>query len=358
MSKTTIASALAGLCALGLVLAPSAQAKYDPLGSGSLKLSLDKRFARFLHEDQVKLTGSEGATRKAGAILLGIDAGHMDPTLGKGQANAAGTLVFSNQRKKVPLREIRVKAKPTPLIAKVGGSQLKVAAAKKTSAGRAGFGTKFIATKLTLTAKLATRLNKKLRPKLPFYAHQPLGKLVLNAQPQLETIEEGGRATLVFDSGFAAKLASRFVALNPIHPAEHLGTTFTMPIAIGGQLAPDGSEGTLRTGGTIEALQLGGGQVFWQELWLEVGAGQASAEVDLEPTPAFPGKQGRIGVFTASPGVVSSDPKARTISDSGIGLGLQGSTADALNAAFAQGEAPLFEVGEAVGTLSFTAQGQ
>jgi hypothetical protein len=347
------------LCLLLASLGASpAHANYDPLGSGSLKLSLDPSFAHFLTEDEVKLSGSEGATRKGQSLLLSIDGGHMDPTEGKGQANAEGTLTFSNRRKQVPLREIKVKAKPTPLIAKVGGGQLKIASSKKTSAKRAGFGTKFHAPELTLTAKVATRLNKKLRPRHHFYAGQPLGKLTLNAQPQLATIQEGGRATLVFDSAFAQKLASRYVALNPIHPAEHVGTTFTMPIARGGQLAPDGSEGTLRTGGVIEALQLGAGQVFWQELWLEIGSDQLSAEVDLEPTPSFPGKLGRIGILSASSGVVSSDPKARTISISGIALTLQPATADALNAAFAQNEAPVFAAGEAVGVLGFVAEEQ
>jgi len=102
---------------------------------------------------------------------------------------------------------------------------------------------------------------------------------------------------------------------------------------VGGQA--DASEGTLRTGGTVELLQLGGGQVFWQELWADLGANSDSADVDLEPTPAFPGKLGRVGVFDLSPGAVSADAKARTIAESGISLTLQASAASDLNKAFA-----------------------
>ena len=45
------------------------------------------------------------------------------------------------------------------------------------STARAGFGTKYTARSLKLTAKLPTRLNKKLRLKVPLKAGQPLGSL-------------------------------------------------------------------------------------------------------------------------------------------------------------------------------------
>ena len=41
------------------------------------------------------------------------------------------------------------------------------------------------------------------------------------------------------------------------------------------------------SGGAIEALQLGAGQVFIKEPWIDLSAGTISAELDLEPTPAF-----------------------------------------------------------------------
>ena len=168
---------------------------------------------------------------------------------------------------------------------------------------------------------------------------------------------ESGRATLVFDPAFVAKLESRFVSLNPIFPAEHQGATFTFPIALGGLLSPVGTEGTLRTGGEVELLQLGARQVFWKEPWLDLGAKVDSAEVDVDPTPAFPGKLGRIGIFDLSGGAFASDPKARTISLSGGSLLLEAQTAKTLNEVFDEGKG-LFNAGELAGTVSFSAQAQ
>jgi hypothetical protein len=340
-----------------LAIAPATQATYDPLGTGTTKLTLDKRFLSFLKADGITLSASTGAKGKGKALTLPVIAGNMDPTLGQGEIDTEGTVTFQNDRKRVPLRNVVVKTKHSPLIAKVGGSQLKVATSAKLSAKREGFGTSFSAKALKLTAKVATRLNKKLRPKVPFAQGQPFGSLTSNAQPRLVTILDQGKATLVFDPAFLAKMDGLFVSVNPIFPAEHVGATFTFPIIPGGQLAPSGSEGTLRTGGSVEFLQLGGGQVFWHEFWLDLGAKSDTAEVDIEPTPSFPGKLGRVGVLDLGATSVSSDPKARTISISAAPMTLQASAAANLNQAFAPGEEP-FKTGEVAGVLSFVGQGQ
>jgi hypothetical protein len=352
-----IAVAVAAALVPALLLAPVAQAMNDPLGSGTARLVLDKRFASFLAKDGVKLTPATGAKRKGNAFILPVIGGSADPVAGKGEIEAEGSLVFESSRTRVPLRAITLKTTHAPLVAKVGGSQLKVATSAKLSDKRSGFGTRFAATSLALTAKVVTRLNKKLRPKVPFTEGQPLGSLVATPQPKLATVLETGRATLAFDSAFLAKLESRFVSLNPIFPAEHAGPTFSFPIALGGQLSPAGTEGTMRTGGAVELLQLGAGQVFWKELWLDLGAREDSAEVDVEPTPAFPGKLGRVGVFGLTGGVIASDPKARTISLTGGALILTAQSAKTLNEAFDEGKG-LFAAGEAAGSLTFTAQVQ
>ncbi len=341
----------------GLLLAPVAHAAYDPIGGGTTKLVLDKSFVSFLKRDKIKLGASSPARAKANAFFLPVSGGSLDPTKGQGQIDQEGTLVFAAAKGKVPLRAITVKTKHSPLIGKVGGSQLKVATSRKLSSGRQGFDTSFSAKALKLTAKVATRLNKKLRPELPFKEGQLIGSLSTKAEPQLVTITEANRAALSFDPGFIAKLDARFVSVNPIFPAEHAGPLFTFPIVIGGQLAPDGSEGTLRTGGSVELLQLGAGQIFWGEPWLDLAARSDTAEVDIEPTPAFPGKLGRVGVFDLGAAAVSSDPRTRTISIANAPLTLPASTAANLNQAFAGGQAA-FGAGEAVGTLSFAAVGE
>jgi hypothetical protein len=165
--------ALPLICLIACLWAPSAKAAFDPLGSGTTKLVLDRGFASYLKDNEIKLTAKQGAKRKGSAFTLPVVGGSFDATIGKGEITQEGTLIFQGPKAKVPLRDITLKAKHSPLVAKVGGSQLKVASAAKISSKRSGFGAKFSAKPLKLSAKVATRLNKKLRPKEPFTPGQP-----------------------------------------------------------------------------------------------------------------------------------------------------------------------------------------
>jgi hypothetical protein len=342
---------------LVLVFPLAAKAAYDPIGGGVTRIVLDKRFAAFLERAGVSVTAKAGAEKRGRMLVLPVSGGRVDPTVGRGEVEQQGSIVFSSLRRRLLVRKLVVKTTHAPLVARVGGSQLKVATSTATGSRRRGFGTAFSAKELKLTAKVATRLNKKLRPRQQFDAGQPIGKLVTGAQALLTSIVPTGKATLVFDAAFVAKLDRHFVSLNPIFPAEHVGATFTLPIIAEGTLAPDASMGALRTGGEIEFLQLGAGQVFWHELWFDVGLHAALAEVDVEPTPAFPGKLGQIPILPLGGGAVASNPGARTIAISGAPLTLAAGTAATFNQAFAAGEAD-FAAGESIGTLSFAAEGQ
>jgi hypothetical protein len=351
-----LAAALALLAVLAL--APAALAAYDPLGSGTTKLTLDKGFARLLAAHGVKLATTAPAKRSGRAYALPVSGGALDPTEEKGEIAQEGTLVFQRGAHRVPLREIVVKTKPEPLIAKVGGGQLKLASAAKRSFARAGFGSTFTANGLRLSAKLATRLAKKLHLHGVFAEGQRLGTLRSSAQPATVAILPTGRATLTPDPAFIAKLDKLFVSLNPIAPAERSpGPIFSLPIIGGGALAPDAGGGTLRSGGSLEFLQLGAGQIFWHELWLEPGTHQVLAEADIEPAPTFPGKLGQVPVLALGAGTVAADPIARTIAISGAPLTLTAATAAYFNQAFAPGK-EAFAPGELLGTASFSAQTQ
>ena len=344
--------------AAALLVAPSAQGTYDPIKTGQTKLTLDKAFLSLLKRGGVKLTAKAPAKRVGKTILIPVSGGKSDPTLGKGEVLHEGQVVFAKGNRKLPLREIELKANPHPLYAKVGGGQLKLVSAKEVTAKREGFGQGFKATGLELTQKVATRLNKKLRTKDLFQEGQAIGALKSQTQPQRVTVLPQGQATLVPDPAILAKFKSLFVSLNPISPAElSPGPLFRLPIAAGGEIAPDGSEGTLRTAGAIELLQLGAGQVFQQEYWLDLAAKSASAEVEILPTPAFPGKLGRLGVFGVGAGSVSADPKSRTVSVANAPLSLDAQTAQHFNQAFAEGKA-VFAAGEAFGAVGFGAVGQ
>lgn len=356
MTRALGAAPLIALLAL-LCVAPGAGAAYDPIGSGSVRLRLDDDFVGQLTKAGVTLTAAGPARRQGETMVLPASGGAFDPTLGKGTVETEGALVFGGPGKKIRIRKISIKADRSPLVARVGGGQLKVVTAGSVSVRRAGIGSQVTARSLRLTGKAAQRLNKKLRPRVPLAPDQVIGTLVAKTQPRTLTVLPRGTATIEFDPALVAKLNSRFVSLNPIFPAEHAGPVFTFPIIPDGLLAPDLAEGTLRTGGALEALRLGAGQIFWRELWFQPGQATALAEAELVPSPPYPGKMGQVGVLALGPGQVHLDPRARTIAASGAPLTLTAASAEDFNRAFAEGR-PDFGPGELVGRLSFTAQVQ
>lgn len=352
---------LLALCSLLCLLqASQAHGAYDPLASGTATISLSSSFRALLHKEGVKLTGRKGAKVIAQRrIVLPVSGGEADPASAKGSFELAGEVALSSPGHSLPFTFLTINSKPSPLYAKVGGGQQKVAKAKKASFLREGFAYGYKAQGLTLSAKTATRLDKRLKVK-GFRVGQLLGALKVSANPRTVAILPQGRATLILDPAFAAKLSSLFVSRNPIFPAEHQGDTFTLPIAVAGQLSPDGSQGTLRTGGAIELLQLGAGQLFWNELWFQPDKAQTLGEAELDPSPPFPGKQPEAGIFALGGGQVTTNPSARTISITGAPLTLTALTAQDLNEGFSrpQEKGDLFAAGEAAGTVSFAAQGQ
>lgn len=345
-----------------LVSAAPAAATYDPISSGTTRITFSKEFIGLLKRHGVKLIARSPVTVKGKTVTFPVAGGKLDPVAVRGTVDHAGSLVFQAGRHSLPLKSLTLKTTQvrSPLSAKFGGGQLKLAATAKLTTKRQGFGLAAKVGAIKLSAKLATRLDKKLGLRGLFSAGQPLGSSLTNAQPATVAVLPSGRAALLPAPAFLAKLKELFVSLNPIAPAELAqGPVFTFPIA-GGALAPDASAGTLETAGTLEFLQLGGGQIFWHESGFDLGADLASAEVDFEPSPPYPGKQGLQATLGLSPGAVSSEPGERKITVANALLTLQPATAAAFNEAFArpQGRENVFSAGEVLGSVSFTAQGQ
>src|SRR5262249_20505850 len=160
-----------------------AHASSDPLGQGTTKLSFAEGFLAFLKKDGIALGANAPARLSRGVLTLPVTGGLIDPTVGKGQIETEGSFFFKGRRKKVPLKRLTVKTEHAPLVAKVGGSQLKVGTSSKLSFKRVGFGSNLQAKALKLTAKVAERLNKKLRPENPFAEGQLIGTLKSASQP-------------------------------------------------------------------------------------------------------------------------------------------------------------------------------
>jgi hypothetical protein len=342
---------------LAIAAAPAA-ASYDPVGSGSTRIVLTPAFAATLRSHGVGLSARGPATLRGRAVTFPVSGGRLDPVAVRGSVDHEGALVFRAGAHRLPMKALRLKTTQarSPLSAKFGGGQLKLAASARLQTRRAGFGLAARVTEIRLSAKVATRLDKKLGLRGVFAAGQSIGTATTDAQPETVAIKTGGGAQLALTPEFAAKLQSLFVAVNPIFPAEHLGAPFTLPIA-SGQIAPDASTGVLRLAGSLEAIQQEGGQAFLRDPVLDFGAHAASVELELDPSPPNPGALGRVPVFDLGAGAASSEPKAREITVAGVTLALQAATARELDEAFAkpQGKAGVFAAGEAFATISFAA---
>jgi hypothetical protein len=353
-------SVLAALLVM-LVTAGPATASYDPVGGGSTKITLDKGFLAMLKKHRVRLVAKAPAKLKGTTVTFPVSGGRLDPVAVKGSVEHEGTLVFQAGRHHLPLKNLTLKTAQanSPLSANFGGPQLRFATSSKLKTARSGFGLRAKISALKLSAKVAQRLDTKLHLRGVFEDGELLGTSLTNAQPATVAIQASGKASLELAPEFLAKLASLFVAVNPIFPAEHLGPAFTLPI-VGGKIAPDGSAGTLQSAGSLEAIQQGGGQVFLRELWPELSSAALSVEFDAEPSPPNVGKLGRLPIFGLLAGAVSANPAARTITAAGTTATLQAATAQAFNEAFAkpQGKADVFRSGEPFATLSFAAQAQ
>jgi hypothetical protein len=353
-SRIAVAFAIAAT-AMGLIAAP-ALARYDPVASGSTKLTFAKPFLSLLKSNGVTVKATAGATYEAGTAGFPVSGGKLEPVAVVGSVEHEGTLVFNVGGHSLPLKALVLKTtrRSSPLSAKFGGGQLKLASSSKLTSTRSGFGVASKVSQIKLSAKAATRLDKKLGLKGVFTEGELLGSSTTDAQPETVSIKEGGRAELTLAPEFAAKLSALFVAVNPIFPAEHLGTPFTLRVT-DGQIAPDASSGTLETAGALELIQQDGGQAFFRELAPELGLASTRSEYQFIASPTSPGPVVTGPLLALGAGTVTSEPKARAISLTGAPLPLSAATAQSLNETFArpQGKTDIFQAAEALGTLSF-----
>jgi hypothetical protein len=341
-----------------LLLAPAASAAgYDPIASGQTTLKLAPSFARLLHRSGVRLEGKGGVTVRGRAVAFPVDGGKLEPIEARGTIEHGGRLLFRAGRRKLPLRSLQLKTTraSAPYAAKLGGGQLKLATGARLEGERSGFGTEFTTTAMRLSAKVATRLDKKLGLKGVFRAGQKLGAAGTAVEPETVGLAPSGRLELSLDPGFAAKLGSFFVAVNPIFPGEHPGA-FTFPIG-GGVLAPDGSAGLVKTTGGIEFIQVGGGQFFVKDLEPEIATATANAEYQLVLASSGPGPNQSGPLLGLGAGTFASEPAARTITETGAPLTLGATMAQGFNEAFCKpiGKPDSFAAGEVLGTIAYTA---
>jgi hypothetical protein len=358
--RRALLACVAALATLAMV--PTAKATYDPLGSGVTVLKLDSGFRALLRDHGVEVSGREGAAFKGGALRFPVSVGKFDPTNKKGTVEHGGTVLFERAGHSLSLKKLQLKTtRPSsPIVAKLGGGQLKLGPAGRVLVAHPGFTDEVTVSKLRLSGKFATRLSKRLRLRGVFTQGMLVGTAVTRADPATVAVLGKGRAEFEFAPGMAAKLNELHVAVNPIFPAEHPGA-FTLPI-FNGKLAPDFSTGFLQLQGAMELLQLGGGQVIWHDPVLDLGGKALSPEVEVKPSPPYAGKAGQLAVATLDlgAGATAADPRSRTLTVTGAALILPEATAVLFNEVFAkpQGKEKVFVSGETLGRISFAAEAQ
>src|ERR1044072_9000292 len=85
-----------------LFISPAAKADYDPLASGTTKLTLDKSFLKLLKDNGAKVSAVAPAKLKGGTIAFAVSGGKFDPVDAKGTVEHEGAMRFSSAAGSVP----------------------------------------------------------------------------------------------------------------------------------------------------------------------------------------------------------------------------------------------------------------
>jgi hypothetical protein len=276
-----------------LITASVALAGADPLKGGDtvLNLKLKKKL-----KVKVKSPAEGASISGKTTVTLPITGGSFDPNFGSGPVENGGTFVLKRKKKKAKITEVR----PTygglyaggTLSAKVNGKVVTLADLTGGTVSRAGFGGKIDAAKANLTKAGAKALNKALGLKKKKKNGKKnknrfkKGKLFADSTTTTipKTVEViGGTAITHGSTGFgklvvggAPGCPAFYPVAAPGNPANRpcygkgvnptpgqgitasggasypaTGAAITAPVVTPSAIAPDASDGSVKTGGTI-----------------------------------------------------------------------------------------------------------
>lgn len=371
ISLLLLAAATALVALLGLAPAASALPR-DPVASGTTDLHFKRGMVRKLNNLGVSVQGLGAATVTGNKVSLPVREGKLDPTDGQGFLRLRGGFKLSRGNRGVPMTEVMVHTVRGAVYAKVARAKMQIGTLTPLTVGREGFGANFKAVKLTLNEKSARRISNRLglRDGRRINPGRVLSNVYSTVQPSTVVVLPQGTATLTADKATLGKFAAKGVkvpqGIAPIAPASSKTPgAFEFPIA-GGTLSPLADQGTVRTGGGIQIEKKAepfSPQMKLLEIQVDFAAKTATVQLEIGPTPPFPGTVGRSSIadVVLPKGSVSADPAKRTITVKGAEARLQAVAAATLNDVFNQ-PAPTpppasnFVVGDPLGTFSLTAQ--
>ena len=372
-SRASLAVALTTAIAL-LAFASTASAApptRDPIVSGTTDLHMKKGFLRKLSNLGVTVRAIGVGSLTGNKISFPVDGGMLDPTDAKGYVESRGGFKLELGNRGVPVTRMTVNTANLNVFAVVAKAHMQIGTLVPYTNAREGFGANFKSVKLSLTPKAVQRISNRLGLKGSKRLNP--GRVLSNAygaaQPETVTILKEGDATLTGDTATLAKFEAKGVkvpdGITPIAPATSpKPASFQLPI-LGGTLAPDASKGTVETEGGVQILKdtdTLDPALRLRNVKLDLGAKTASAEMEILPTPPFPGAAGTKTLvdLVLPPSSVVVNPVTRQIAISGEAR-LQAVAASTLNDVFNQ-PAPAppsssnFVVGDPLGNFSMTLQ--
>lgn len=343
----------------------------DPVASGTTDLHMKKGFLRKLNNLGVTVRAIGVGTLTGNKISFPVDGGMLDPTDAKGYVESRGGFKLELGNRGVPVTRMTVNSANLNVFAVVAKAHMQIGTLIPYTSAREGFGANFKSIKLALTPKAVQRISNRLGLKGSKRLNP--GRVLSNsysaAQPETVVLLKQGSATVTGDATTLAKFEAKGVkvpqGITSIAPAtEPKPGTFQLPIE-GGVLAPDASKGTVETEGGVQILKDTDSldpTLRLRNVKLDFGAKTASAEMEILPTPPFPGAAGTKTLvdLVLPPNSVVANPVTRQIAISGEAR-LQAVAASTLNDVFNQPapEPPPssnFVVGDPLGTFSMTLQ--
>lgn len=358
--------------AAGLLAVPATAAARDPIAGGSTDLHLKKGFLRKLANNGVTVSGLGAGAVTGTKIGLSLRGGRLDPTDVSGFLQSRGGFKLERGNRGVPVNQAVVNTVKGAVYAEVAKAKMQLASFGVDAKAREGFGANFKATKLVLTEKAARRISNRLglRRGRRISGGRVMSNLYSAAQPSTVTLLPQGSATLALDKAALEKLKAKGVevpqGISAVPPATAAtSTSLQLPIA-GGELAPDGSAGTVLTGGGVQVLKKAepfSPTLRLLDLRVDFATKEASAELEILPAPPFAGAAGRSSTFklVLGAGAVTANPATRMIAVEHGEAQLVAGAASTLNDVFNQ-PAPQpppssnFIVGDRLAAFSLSAQ--
>lgn len=364
---------LAALGSLFLAFAATASAARDPIASGTTDLHMKKGMLRKLGNLGVTVQAiGTGATSGGSKLSLSVRDGRLNPVNVLGFLDNRGGFKFQLGNRGVPVTQLTVNTVKRAVYAKVAKARMQIGTITPPVFEREGFGANFKAVKLTLNEKSTRRISNRLglRGSKRLNPGRVLSNLYSTAQPETVTILPQGTATLNGDTGTLKKFAEKGVKapqdITALAPATKPNAiSFEFPIT-GGAVAPDASKGTVETAGGVQIVKDTESldpTMRLSNIHVDFTTRTALVEIEILPTPPFPGAAGRASIVDVvlPPGSVVANSATRTISIQNAEARLQAVAASTLNDVFNQ-PAPQpppssnFVVGDPLGTFSMTAQ--